>query len=151
MGYIMNLRKYVGHDPLIGVGATTLVFNDKNEILLNLRTDTDTWGIPGGSMELFETLEETAVRELKEEAGIFADDLEFITVLSGNEYYFEYPNGDKLCNVIALYKVLNYSGNIKVSDDESKMLKFFSLDDLPLMEKRAKVIIDKIKSGEIII
>ena len=31
MGYIMNLRKYVGHDPLIGLGATTLVFNSKNE------------------------------------------------------------------------------------------------------------------------
>jgi len=27
MGYIMNLRKYVGHEPLIGLGATTLVFN----------------------------------------------------------------------------------------------------------------------------
>ena len=33
MGYIMNLRKYVGHEPLIGLGATTMVFNDKNEIL----------------------------------------------------------------------------------------------------------------------
>ena len=28
MGYIMNLRKYVGHEPLIGLGATTMVFND---------------------------------------------------------------------------------------------------------------------------
>ena len=33
MAYIMNLRKYVGHEPLIGLGATTLVFNEKNEIL----------------------------------------------------------------------------------------------------------------------
>ena len=52
MGYIMELRKHIGHDAMIGVGATTLVFNDKNELLLNLRTDTNTWGIPGGSMEL---------------------------------------------------------------------------------------------------
>ena len=56
MGYIMDLRKHIGHDPLIGVGATTLVFNDNNELLLNLRTDTNTWGIPGGSMELYETI-----------------------------------------------------------------------------------------------
>ena len=56
--YIMNLRKYIGHDGLIGVGATTLVFNDKKELLLNLRTDTGTWGIPGGSMELYETIQE---------------------------------------------------------------------------------------------
>ncbi len=149
MGYIMNLRKYVGHEPLIGIGATTLIFNDKNEILLNLRSDTNTWGIPGGSMELYETIEETAVRELKEEAGISADKLELVTVLSGDEYYFEYPNGDKMCTVIVLFKVINYTGEIKVSDNESKQLKFFSLDSLPNMESRAQAIIEKIKNGTI--
>lgn len=149
MGYIMNLRKYVGHEPLIGVGATTLVFNDKNELLLNLRTDTNTWGIPGGSMELNETIEETAIRELKEEAGISADKLELVSVLSGKDYYFEYPNGDKMCTVIILFKVLNYTGNIKVSDNESKQLKFFAFNDLPNMESRANAIIDKILDGSL--
>ena len=146
MGYIMNLRKYVGHEPLIGLGATTLVFNDKKELLLNLRTDTNTWGIPGGSMELYETIEETAVRELKEEAGISADELELVTILSGKEYYFEYPNGDKMCTVIVLFKVLNYTGDIKVADNESKQLRFFSLDNLPNMESSAKAIIGKINN-----
>ena len=145
----MNLRKYVGHEPLIGIGATTLGFNDKNELLLNLRTDTNTWGIPGGSMELFETIEETAIRELKEEAGINAENLELADVLSGKDYYFEYPNGDKMCTVIVLFKALNYNGIIKVSDNESKKLQFFSLDNLPKMESRAQAIIDKIKSGAI--
>lgn len=147
MGYITNLRKCVGHEPLIGLGATTLVFNTKNEILLNLRSDTNTWGIPGGSMELYETIEETAVRELKEEAGISAKELELVTILSGKEYYFEYPNGDKMCTVIVLFKVLNYTGDIKVTDNESKQLNFFSLDNLPNMESRAKTIIDKINNG----
>lgn len=149
MGYIMNLRKHIGHEPLIGVGATTLVFNDKKELLLNLRSDTNTWGIPGGSMELYETIEETAVRELKEEAGISADKLELVTVLSGKEYYFEYPNGDKMCTVIVLFKVLNYTGKVKVSDNESKKLEFFSLNNLPNMESRAKAIVDKILAGSI--
>ena len=149
MGYIMNLRKYVGHEPLIGLGATTLVFNDKKELLLNLRTDTNTWGIPGGAMELYETIEETAVRELKEEASISVDELELVSILSGKEYYFEYPNGDKMCTVIVLFKVLNYIGDIKVADNESKQLKFFSLDNLPIMESRAKTIIDKINNGSI--
>lgn len=149
MAYIMNLRKQVGHEPLIVLGATTLVFNEKNEILLNLRTDTNNWGIPGGSMELYETIEETAIRELKEEAGISAEELELVTVLSGKDYYFEYPNGDKLCTVIVLFKVKNYSGTVKVSDKESKELKFFALDKLPNMEKRAQAIIDKILNGSI--
>lgn len=149
MGYIMNLRKHVGHDPLIGIGATTLVFNAQKELLLNLRSDTNTWGIPGGSMELYETIEETAIRELKEDTGINAKELELVSVLSGKEYYFEYPNGDKMCTVIILFKVLNYTGNIKVSDNESKELKFFSLENLPNMESRAKAIVDKILNGDI--
>ena len=144
MGYIMDLRKHIGHEPLIGVGATTLVFNDRDELLLNLRTDTNTWGIPGGSMELYETIEETAIRELREETGICANKLELVTVLSGKDFYFEYPNGDKLCTVIVLFKVLNFSGTIKVSDNESKALKFFPLTDLPIMESRAEKIIQRI-------
>ena len=149
MGYIKSLRKYVGNEPLIGLGATTLVFNNRKELLLNLRTDTNTWGIPGGSMELYETIEETAIRELKEETGISVDELELVTILSGKEYYFKYPNGDKMCTVIVLFKVLSYVGEINVSDNESKQLKFFSLDNLPNMESRAKAIIDKIKNGSI--
>lgn len=149
MGYITDLRKYVGHEPLIGLGATTLVFNDRDEILLNLRNDTNTWGIPGGSMELYETIEETAIRELKEETGIRADELELIAVLSGKDYYFEYPNGDKMCTVIVLFKVINYTGKLHINDNESKQLKFFALNNLPTMETRAKAIIDKINNGSI--
>lgn len=149
MGYIMDLRKHIGHDPLIGVGATTLVFNDKKELLLNLRTDTNSWGIPGGSMELYETIEETAIRELKEETGICADELELVTVLSGKDFYFEYPNGDKMCTVIVLFKVLGYDGTIKVSDNESKALRFFPLTNLPVMESRAEKIIKKILDNTI--
>ena len=147
MGYIMNLREKVGHSPLIGVGATALIFNNKNELLLNLRSDTNTWGIPGGSKELNETLEECAIRELKEETNINVNDLELITVLSGKEYYFKYPNEDELDCVIALYKVSNYEGELNINDKESKELKFFSLDNLPELESRAKAIIDKIKNG----
>ena len=147
MGYIMNLREIVGHSPLVGVGSTTLVFNNKNELLLNLRSDTNTWGIPGGSKELRETLEECAIRELKEETNINVNDLELITVLSGKEYYFKYPNEDELDCVIALYKVSNYEGELNINDGESKDLKFFSLDNLPELESRAKAIIDKIKGG----
>ena len=144
MGYIMELRKHIGHDPLIGVGATTLVFNGKQELLLNLRTDTNTWGIPGGSMELYESIEETAIRELREETGITADQLELVTLLSGRDFYFEYPNGDKMCTVIVLFKVTNYSGEITVSDSESAELRFFPLTNLPAMESRAEEIIRRI-------
>lgn len=48
MSYLAELRKYVGQRPIINIGATIIVANDKNELLLNLRRDTGTWGIIGG-------------------------------------------------------------------------------------------------------
>ena len=95
-------------------------------------------------MELYETIEETAIRELKEETGICADRLELVTVLSGNDFYYEYPNGDKMCTVIVLFKVLNYSGEIRICDNESRALKFFPLTELPELESRAEKIIQRI-------
>ena len=143
MNYIRDLREKLGHKAIISVGATVLVFNQNNELLLNLRSDTNTWGIPGGSKELNETLEECAIRELKEETNLKVDDLELVTVLSGKEYYFKYPNDDEVDCVITLYKVQNYSGDLRINDNESTKLQFFSLDNLPALESRAKAIIWK--------
>ena len=102
-------------------------------------------------MELYETIEETAIRELKEETGITAAELELVTVLSGSDFNFEYPNGDKMCTVIVLFKVTNYSGELKVSDKESKALQFFPMTDLPVMESRAEKIISRILDKRIMI
>jgi len=143
------MRKKVGHDPIIYAGATVLVFNEKGELLLNLRSDTGDWGIPGGGKELGETLEECAVRELKEETDLDADALELVNVLSGGDYGFTYPNGDAVDCIIALYRVRNYSGRLSINDGESAELRFFPLEGLPELESRAKAIIDRIKSGEI--
>lgn len=151
MSYIKNIRKKVGHDPVINVGATILVFNKNNELLLNLRSDSNNWGIPGGGKELKETLEECAIRELKEETNLETNHLELVTVLSGKEYYYKYPNEDVVDCVIALFQVKNYSGELYINDEESKKLQFFSLDNLPELESRAKAIIGKIRNGEIIL
>ena len=70
---------------MLSAGATVLVIKD-GKILLNLRSDTETWGIPGGGLELGECLEETAFRELKEETGLIAEKMTLVTVLSGKEF-----------------------------------------------------------------
>ena len=93
MSYIADIRKYIGHKPMISAGATVVVIQD-NKILLNLRSDTNTWGIPGGSLELEETLEEAAARELKEETNLQAENFKLLNVFSGRDVYFKYPNGD---------------------------------------------------------
>lgn len=149
MSYLAELRKYVGQRPIINIGATIIVTNDKNELLLNLRSDTGTWGIIGGGMELGESLEETAARELWEEAGLQAERFELLDVLSGKELFFRYPNGDETYTVIVLYKAVGVSGVPRINDGESRRLEYFSVNALPKLESRAEYVINRIK-GKII-
>ena len=149
MSYISYIRKHIGHEPILSAGATIVVLKD-NKILLNLRSDTNTWGIPGGSLELGETLEETAAKELKEETNLEAASFTLLNVFSGNDFYFEYPNGDKLHSVIALYRADKVTGNLRITDDESFELKYFCKDELPQLESRATKIIDWLIEKKII-
>jgi len=50
--------------------ASAIVVNDAGEILLHRRSDNDLWSVPGGAMELGESILQTVVRELKEETGL---------------------------------------------------------------------------------
>ena len=148
MSYISELRKYVGHMPLINIGATVIVLNDNNELLLNLRSDTNSWGIPGGSAGPGESLEETAARELYEETGLTAEGFELIDLLSGKELYFRYPNGDETYTIIALYKARGVSGKLKINDDESVQLEYFPLNRLPELESRAAYVVKRLKNRQ---
>ena len=131
MNYFENLRKYVGHNPILTAGTILVVFNEKNEILMQLRSDYKQWGFPGGGLELGETLENTAKRELEDETGLILDSLKLIDLVSGEETYREYPNGDKLYDITAIYEITAYHGNLKINDDESLDFKWFSLDNEP--------------------
>ncbi|MGG0717147.1 NUDIX hydrolase [Robertmurraya massiliosenegalensis] len=145
MSYISELRKMLGNRPIISVGATILVVNEKKEILFQHRSDTFDWGLPGGSMELRETIEEVASRELKEETGLAANQFELIGVFSGPRFYFKYPNGDETYSVINLFHAKDVRGKLKMNDGESLNLQYFGKINLPnKIEKRAKELIESL-------
>ena len=131
MSYIKDLRKYVGHSPILTAGVGLIVFNKQSEILMQLRTDYNQWGFPGGAMELGESFEQTAMRELKEETNLEIKEMKMLKVLSGKDTYREYPNGDKLYDITAIFVVKDYYGNLKINDNESSKLDWFNINDLP--------------------
>jgi 8-oxo-dGTP pyrophosphatase MutT (NUDIX family) len=130
LGYISELRKLVGHRPLILPGAVVLIFNDEGQLLLQHRSDGG-WGLPGGLMELGESLEETARREVKEETGLDIGELKLEGVFSGGEYYLTVANGDELYSVTTVYSTKDCKGELVSDELESIDLQFFSLDQLP--------------------
>ena len=63
-GYIMDLRKLVGHRTLMQCAASIIIVNEKNQILLGKRTDNHKWGYAGGSIELDEKVEDVYKRQI---------------------------------------------------------------------------------------
>ena len=131
MGYIDDLRKYIGHKPIIMVGSGVLIKHKTKGFMLQLRADNHLWGLPGGALEIGETLEFAAKRELFEETGLRANSLSLLNVFSGEELYNKYPNGDVVYNVAHVYLCDDYSGKINIDPVETTKVEFFSLDDFP--------------------
>ncbi|MFC7686425.1 NUDIX hydrolase [Ureibacillus sp. GCM10028918] len=131
MGYIMDLRNVVGSRPLIMAGACVLLIDEENRLLLQLRQDNNCWGLAGGSLELGESLEQVAKRELFEETGLIANNLTLFNIYSGEEFYYKYPHGDEVYNVVAAYICKDYHGEVKREHSEVQELKFFHLNELP--------------------
>jgi ADP-ribose pyrophosphatase YjhB (NUDIX family) len=131
MGYIEDLRKVVGNQPLILVGVAVAVINENGEVLLQKRSD-GLWGVPGGFIELGESTEEAGRREVLEETGIEVGKLDLVGVFSGKQHFVKLPNGDEFYPVTIAYISKDIKGGVlKADGQETTDAKFFKASELP--------------------
>lgn len=130
MEYYQILRQYVGTKPLILPGSVVIVGNKDGEVLLQKRPE-GRWGLPGGLMNIGESFEEVAVREVLEETGLTIKNIEMLHVFSGKDYYTKTPNGDEFYSVTALFFTRECEGQLRVDTNETVELRYFSCDKLP--------------------
>lgn len=132
MDYIQSIRKFIGHGPMLSVGVCAILENSKGEILLEKRHDNGKYCLPGGGIELRETVLEGLKREILEETGIHLNSPELFMILSGEKEVFHYPNGDITYYVdLIFYDKIKDSEKINPHDQESDNISFYSLDSLP--------------------
>ena len=150
MNYIGDLRKLMGHDLIMTVGCGVLVVNDKNQVLLQRRSDNGQWCIPGGALEPFETYKEAATRELQEEVGITVKNLRLFGLYSGGDREIHYPNKDVVYSLAVIFVTDSYDGMISNEDSEVLEHRFFAKEDIPkdLFAPDARPILDWAKGYE---
>lgn len=94
--YLTELRAQIGPRKVILAYATALIRDWRGRILFQRRADFDWWGLPGGLLELGETLGACAVREAREETGLRVRPTRLVGVYAGPPYDVVYPNGDQV-------------------------------------------------------
>lgn len=146
MSYVSDIRKKIGHELLVYLGAGVIVYHD-GKILLQERKDNGTWALHAGGIEVGEDLEETARRELFEETGLKAGKLELLGIYSGQDRFMTYPNGDKVYMPGVYYICRDFSGELKAQADEVEQLKWFNIKEIPknIHEPNRRVIEDFIQ------
>jgi mutator protein MutT len=131
MAYLTEIRKLVGHRRIFVPGVRAIILNEAGEILLQRRTDNGLWGLPGGSVELDETLLDALKREVAEETSLNVIDAEPMGIYCGPNQKFAYPNGDKVqCFAIA-FIVKQWAGHPQADHAEGSEVRFFPLSQLP--------------------
>ncbi|MBM3123689.1 MAG: NUDIX domain-containing protein [Chloroflexi bacterium] len=149
MSYLTELRKHIGHSPLLMVGATVFVFDEKDRLLLLKRADNGCWGPPGGAVEPGEVVEEAAMRETFEETGLHLEGLSLYGVFSGDDQFYRYPNGDEVHNVTITYFARAERASVRISPEHTEW-RFFTLNELPASISPPIVpILNKILAGHV--
>ncbi|MBR2763713.1 MAG: NUDIX domain-containing protein [Lactococcus sp.] len=129
--YVETIRRKIGHDLLVLVGANVIIYNTHHEYLLQQRANGN-WGLMGGLMEVGESLEETAIREVYEESGLTIESLMQLQTFSGPTFRFKLKNEDEIYVVTTLFLAHQVSGEMAYDgNDETLNLKYFSYQDLP--------------------
>ncbi|WP_313641878.1 NUDIX domain-containing protein [Paenibacillus sp.] len=131
MDYIQHLRSMVGNEKVIMVVAGAFVFDAYNRVLMQKRSDNGQWGFPGGFMNLGESVQDTARREVYEETGLKLKDLELFGIYSGPQYDKKISNGDEVSLVLISFICKQYCGELVESNEESIQNKFYPLEELP--------------------
>ncbi|MEW2505321.1 NUDIX domain-containing protein [Amycolatopsis sp. NPDC047767] len=106
----------------IAVAVSAFIQDDEGRILMIRRTDNDLYAIPGGQLELGETLAQAAVREVREETGIECEVTSVVGVYSNPNHVIAYDDGEVRQEFSICFRANPISGQLRTSDESKEVL-----------------------------
>ncbi|MTD56872.1 NUDIX hydrolase [Amycolatopsis pithecellobii] len=105
----------------IGVAVSAFTLNERGELLMIRRTDNDLYALPGGNLELGETLSEAVIREVQEETGITIEVVELIGAYSNPKHVIAYDDGEVRQEFSLCFRAQPTSGDLRTSSESKEV------------------------------
>ncbi|WP_156757414.1 NUDIX hydrolase [Actinokineospora pegani] len=106
----------------IVVAVTAYIENNDGHILLIRRTDNDLYAIPGGGLELGETLSQTVIREVKEETGIDVEVTALVGAYSDPNHVIAFTDGEVRQEFSLCFRATPLGGELRTSNESKEVL-----------------------------
>lgn len=109
--------------------ASAVVTDQDGRILLQRRTDSGLYALPGGMMDLGESLPQTAVREVREESGLDVEITGLVGTYTDPLHVIAYSDGEVRQQFNICFAARVIGGSLRISD-ESTDLRFVAPKDI---------------------
>jgi ADP-ribose pyrophosphatase YjhB (NUDIX family) len=110
-------------------GASAIVADNEGRILLQRRSDNGRWALPGGVMDIGESIAEATAREVQEETGLTVEPERIVGVYTDPGHVFAYDNGEVRQQFSICFACRMVGGEVRPSS-ESTEVRFFATADI---------------------
>ena len=119
--------------------VNVIVENDKGEILMIRRTDNDNWAVPGGAIDLGESVKQAAIRETKEETGIDVEITGLVGIYSDPKHVIHYTSNDEVRQEFSIVLTAKYLDGTPTNSKESSEVKWVDANRIANLNMHASM------------
>ena len=102
--------------------VNSIVLNEQGEFLLICRTDNGNWSLPGGAMDLGESIRQAAIRETLEETGIESEITGISGIYTNPNHVLEYTSNGEVRQEFSIVFLAKAIGGEPTPSDESSQV-----------------------------
>ncbi len=124
------------HDPnapkanSVVPSTTAAVRDDAGRLLLIHKVDNDLWALPGGGMEVGESIADAAVREVAEETGVNVELTGLVGIYTDPGHVMAYDNGEVRQEFSVCFRARVTGGEAREDGSETKEVRWVAPADV---------------------
>lgn len=111
--------------------VTAATRDSRGRLLLIQKVDNGFWALPGGAMDLGESIRDAAVREVEEETGVRVEVTGLVGIYTDPGHVMAYDDGEVRQEFSVCFHACPISGEPREDGTETKAARWVELADLP--------------------